>query len=60
MHTSFYKFLDNFIPKAVYLHYVLSYNNIQVRFEISNPCNCEYFLSVLVYSLIMAIFGRNL
>ena len=46
----------NCIPKAGYLCYVFLYNIIPANFEISNPCNCTYFLFVLVVRMIMTVY----
>ena len=53
-----YNFINflNFIPKDMYLCYVLLRKNIPVRFEFSNPCDCEHFPSVSVVSLMMATY----
>ena len=45
----------NYILKAEYLCYALSYHITHVSFEISNPCNCKYFLFVLVVRLIVIV-----
>ena len=36
--------------------YVLSYNDNPLSLEISNPCNCDYFLLGFAVSVTMAIY----